>query len=99
MELVLIPLLVLTTYLILSKRVNDGLIIKLGLAVQGIGLVGMLAGLYEACGIKNQSVMAIMGFTIVLLGIGFKVYQGRHKRVSDWFSVEKHFAGQDRRRR
>jgi len=79
----------LPTYFVLSSKVNDGIIIKIGLILMSIGFFGAASASYEDCDIVNPCIASAIGFFIVFAGVALRIGSEKFKRITDWLHVEK----------
>jgi len=76
-------------YFVLSSKINDGIIIKIGLMMMSIGFLGAAGASYEDCDLLNPCITSIVGFFIVFGGVALRIGSEKFKRITDWLHVEK----------
>jgi len=84
-------------FLVLSSKVNDGLIIKLGFICMALGFFGAAGAVYDNCDLLNPCITAVIGFFIVMFGIAWKICSSRFKRITDWLHIDKQHRATERR--
>lgn len=87
-----------TGYFALSPKINDGILINIGLSIMTIGFFGAAGAAYDACEVIPGVVVASVGFFVVILGLILRIKSMRFKRLTDWIHVKQPEFKQDRRK-
>lgn len=80
------------TWAVISKRVKDGIVVKLGLIMMSMGFAGLAYHMWnghnfsDVVPIQRAMLMIHAGMGIVFIGVLFKSTLSRHpvRRASDW---------------
>jgi len=84
-------------YFVLSSKVNDGLIIKLGFIFMSIGFFGAAGAINDDCDLINPCIMSAGGVFIVMLGVALRIYSAKFKIITDWVILTKRQKTPERR--
>lgn len=84
------------TYAILSPKVSDGIVIKLGLIFVALGAAGMASALFggldahDILAMTHATLMMNIGLLIVIVGVVMRLKSpsGKRRRITDWVPLD-----------
>ena len=85
------------SYFVISPKINDGLMLKLGFILMSIGFLGVAMATIDECDIENPVITVFVGLFVSMLAIVIKIRSSKFRRITDWLHLDKQHKATERR--